>query len=196
MGHPEHGMFGRCTVRRRKWQGSMGDHNCKPIPHTMAPLRDYIPVPKQLEPQIHSPPGGGDSLQGISSASQFLCEILCALCLVFLRICTSIRWAVPLSLCTPPEDFVNDKSFPVEVAEVLKCIPVLACSLCCPHMAAFHHIIMLSSVFRVFGTVRPLSAVPSLFETASLLATPHGTLWCSPKEGSSWEPWMICLLIF
>ena len=41
----------------------------------------------------------------------------------------------------------------MEVAEVLKYILMSACSLCCPHMAAFRLIIMLSSV-EIAATVQ------------------------------------------
>ena len=73
--------------------------------------------------------------------------------------------AVPLFICTLPDDSVNDNLFPMEVTQVLKYILTSACSLCCLHMAAFCLIIMLSSVFRFFGSGRPASAVPSLLHS-------------------------------
>ena len=66
--------------------------------------------------------------------------------------------------CTVPEDLVDDDYFPMEVAEVMKYVLVSVCSFCCPHMAFFRWIIMLSSVFCVFGSGHPSSAVLSLLK--------------------------------
>ena len=76
---------------------------------------------------------------------------------------------MPLLTCTMPEDLVNENLFPLDVTEVLKYILMSACSLCYPHMAPFCLIIMLSSVFCVFGTGHPPSAVPSLLKQPSFV---------------------------
>ena len=52
-----------------------------------------------------------------------------------------------------PDDLVNDTWLPMGVAEVLKNILMSACSLCCPHIAAFRRIIMLSIVFCIVADV-------------------------------------------
>ena len=50
----------------------------------------------------------GGVIQGRISVSQILCEIFCAICSVFFRICTGIRQAVPLLACTMPKGLIND----------------------------------------------------------------------------------------
>ena len=74
---------------------------------------------------------------------------------------------MPVLTCTMPDKLDDDNQFPMEVAEVLKDILMSASSLRCPHMAAFYLIIMLRSVFCVFGSRRPPSAVPSLLKQPS-----------------------------
>ena len=128
---------------------------------------------------------------------------------------------MPLSTCTTLEDLVDDSSCPKEVTELLKYITVFAYSLCYPHVVAFRRIIMLSSVFYVFGSERPPSAVPSLLKqprfwyllmerflvSRSSLSSDaiHANFegcsccrcctCCSTKEISFWEPYIICSLI-
>ena len=54
-------------------------------------------------------------MQGRISVSRILCEILCAICSVFLRICTGFRQTVFVLTCSK-----GFHEFPTEVAEVLK----------------------------------------------------------------------------
>ena len=65
-------------------------------------------------------PGGGGGMQCNIFVSQILCEILCAICSLFLRICTGICEGLPLLNGTMPKDLVNDSWSPMEVAQLLK----------------------------------------------------------------------------
>ena len=52
--------------------------------------------------------GRGRVTQGRILCHNFCAKFLSAICSVFLRICTGIRYAVLLLTCTMPEDLVND----------------------------------------------------------------------------------------